>query len=327
MKKLNELINRIDTPVWLEVLFIVVFAIRIPTFFEPYWSSLDLQVLDLGIGMRPFWIKALLTVWNMVILYFFWKLVVILFPNQKTVQKSATYTFAILSALTIFQTNVYSLQFLLTGVAIVVLYFLFSKTTLFNGLKTKSFIVVSILLALSLVLAILLKDTSAVSVIPMLPWVSIFVGLLISSKKLEQLLSILPLTLVLIAFVYFKYDFISPKDYYLNVGKLVTNGQNKETYFSYFGSSVNRNYQIADFLNTSFSKNDSIYIYGKENRHIYAIAQRSMPNINILPTPPTLIVVLPDYRQPAELLSLITRQYMLISQIQGAQIWHIIRSK
>lgn len=130
--KAKNLINKIDTPVWLEILFGVIVILRIPSFFEPYNYGDEMIYLTLGEGIRKgvplylglhdnkppllyltaalagnlFWFKALLMAFNLTAIYLFWKIASNLFATNKLLQKVSTVIFAIFTTIPLLEGNI-----------------------------------------------------------------------------------------------------------------------------------------------------------------------------------------------------------------------------
>lgn len=130
--KLKKVINKIDTPVWLEILFAVIIILRIPSFFEPYNYGDEMIYLTLGQGIRHgiplysglhdnkppllyltaavagnlFLFKVLLASFNLVAIYLFWKIVNFLFTKNKNLQKISTVIFALLTTFPLLEGNI-----------------------------------------------------------------------------------------------------------------------------------------------------------------------------------------------------------------------------
>jgi hypothetical protein len=164
MKKINKLGEKLHTPTWLFILLIIVFVLRIPSFFEPYSHSGEMLHLALGeaikqgvplysgiYGNQPpllylmaaiaenlFWFKAILTFWIIITIYIFWKLTEFLFPsgsktlkdqkvvNQKT-QIVATCIFALLTTIPLLEGNVVNAELFMIGPTIAAFLILLSK--------------------------------------------------------------------------------------------------------------------------------------------------------------------------------------------------------
>lgn len=133
MKKYWDLlISKIDTPVWLEVFFVILILLRIPSFFEPYYYGDEMIYMALGEGIRQgvplysglhdnkppllyltaaisgnlFMFKALLAVASLLSAYLFWKLTKNLFPDKNRLQMVSTILFGIFTTLPLLEGNI-----------------------------------------------------------------------------------------------------------------------------------------------------------------------------------------------------------------------------
>ncbi len=150
---MTKLLAKLHTPVWLFILLIVVFILRIPSFFEPYSYGDEMIYLTLGeairqgiplykgvhdnkppllyvlaaISGRLFWFKAILAIWHLVTVFIFWKLSEILFPKSVKAQKIATIIFALLTTLPLLEGNIANAEIFMVGPTILAFYLLLSK--------------------------------------------------------------------------------------------------------------------------------------------------------------------------------------------------------
>lgn len=128
----KRLISIIDTPMWLEIFFVVLLILRIPSFFEPYYYGDEMIYLSLGEGIRQgvplylglhdnkppllyltaaisgnlFMFKVFLAMANLLSVYLFWKLTKNIFPNKINFQKVATFIFGVASTLPLLEGNI-----------------------------------------------------------------------------------------------------------------------------------------------------------------------------------------------------------------------------
>jgi hypothetical protein len=112
-------------PNWLVGILALVFILRIPSFFEPYYYGDEMVYLTLGQGVRQgltlykdihdnkppllyltaavsdnlFWFKVILAFWNIVTIVVFYKLAKLLFEKNQKAQKLATLLFGLLTTL------------------------------------------------------------------------------------------------------------------------------------------------------------------------------------------------------------------------------------
>lgn len=170
---------------------------------------------------------------------------------------------------------------------------------------------------------------------------SFLLAILFAEKTLEQSLVIIPLALVFFVPFYYKFWYYSTSAYYLRFIKFALGQSTKESYFGSFGRQVPRNYQIANFLTSSTRPSEKIFVWGPDSSAVYALSRRLPPGkyvadyhindfsskkeeVKILETSsPKFIIILPDATGFTELLPLLRKSYMLISNIDGAEIWRL----
>ena len=171
--------------------------------------------------------------------------------------------------------------------------------------------------------------------------VSFLLGLFFADKSVEQALTVLPLALSFFVPVYYKFYYYNTSAYYQRFINFATRKTDKTEYFQDFGSTVNRNYQIADFLVNSSLPNDKVFIWNSDSATIYALSRR-LPPIKyvadyhvtdysntteianeIIRRPPKFIILASSNSYP-ELNGLIKEKYLLVSQIQNADIYSLI---
>jgi len=112
-------------PNWLIGILALIFILRIPSFFEPYYYGDEMVYMTLGQGVRQgvtlykdiydnkppllyltaavsgslFWFKIILAFWNLVTIVFFYKLAKFLFEKDEKAQKLAIILFGLLTTL------------------------------------------------------------------------------------------------------------------------------------------------------------------------------------------------------------------------------------
>lgn len=149
----NKLISLIDTPLWLEIFFVVLLILRVPSFFEPYYYGDEMIYLTLGEGIRQgiplylnlhdnkppllyltaaisgnlFVFKVILAFWNLLTIYGFWKLVKHLFPKNTKLQNVATVLFGLLTTLPLFEGNIVNAELFMIGPVIFAFWILLSN--------------------------------------------------------------------------------------------------------------------------------------------------------------------------------------------------------
>jgi hypothetical protein len=162
----NWIVAKIDTPVWLEVFFVIVVILRIPSFFEPFYYGDEMIYLTLGQGIRQgiplylglhdnkppllyimaaiagnvFMFKALLAVFNLWAIYLFWKIVTNLSPKQITFQKVATVIFGLITTLPLLEGNIANAENFMMVPTLLAFYFVLTKEKNFKNLFTIGFL-------------------------------------------------------------------------------------------------------------------------------------------------------------------------------------------
>src|SRR5579859_2378355 len=132
INKIKEFDRRLGIPNWLIPVFVSIFALRIPSFFEPYYYGDEMIYVTLGNAIRHgltlykqihdnkppllyytaaaagnlFWFKAILAFWMIATTICFWKLTETLFKENKMAQKVAVVIFAILTTIPLFEGNI-----------------------------------------------------------------------------------------------------------------------------------------------------------------------------------------------------------------------------
>ncbi len=162
--------------------------------------------------------------------------------------------------------------------------------------------------------------------------------MLLTQKNVEQSLSIIPLTLIIfVPFFYRFYDYkVAP--YYLRFINFASGKMTREAYFNDFSPNTDRNYKIAEFLATSSKPSEKIFIWDSDAPIIYSLARRIPPTKYVVPyhvndysnqdeiaktlseSKPKFIVLTPSLQFP-EIQKLIKTNYILINEIENAQIW------
>ena len=162
-KKINKIVNFIDNiylPGWLIAVLVMVFILRIPSFFEPYSYGDEMIYLTLGQGIKQgiplykgiydnkppllyiiaaisgslFWFKIILASVNLISICLFWKLSKILFPKNKSLIKVATIIFGILTTIPLLEGNIANAELFMLAPTIGALIIIFSKKQNFKNL-------------------------------------------------------------------------------------------------------------------------------------------------------------------------------------------------
>lgn len=167
---------------------------------------------------------------------------------------------------------------------------------------------------------------------------SILLAMLLTNKKTEHIYSVLPITLIL--FVPFYYHFYDYKviPYYARFAKFATGQINKEVYFNSFSPNTSRNYKLAEFLVNSSMPNEKVFMWDPDSTIVYALSRRLPPIKYVVPyhvndyssindvakqiseSLPKFIITTSN--QPfAEIRPTLLNHYILIAQVENADIW------
>jgi len=168
--------------------------------------------------------------------------------------------------------------------------------------------------------------------------ISFLLTMFFTEKSFEQALVVLPLALTLLVPVHYKFYNYSTYAYYLRFVNFASGKTDKPTYFSGFASTVNRNYEIANFLVRSSLLGDRVFMWDTDSATVYALSRRLPPikyvvdyHINdysnkneaakqIETNLPKFIILTAQYPYP-ELGGLVKEKYILIQQIEDASIY------
>ncbi len=168
--------------------------------------------------------------------------------------------------------------------------------------------------------------------------VTLLMAMFLAEKSVEQSLSILPLLVAFLVPVYYKFYYYPTYSYYARFVSFVSGKIDKGTYLQSFAPTVQRNYKIAEFLSLSSRKSDRVFMWDPDSAIVYALARRLPPikytadyHVNdysnkaevakeISSNPPKFII-LTSGRTFSELEPLLKSKYLLISQIENANIF------
>lgn len=207
---------------------------------------------------------------------------------------------------------------------------------------SKQFIFITAWLLLSLFAVSLSERPYPHYLLQAVPAISLLLGILFTQKTIEQSLSIIPLAVALLVPVYFNYWHYSTTAYYVRFAKFATNNMTKEEYLGSFGEHIIRNYEISRFLVRSTTKADKVFVWGGDSSMVYALSRRLPPMryvasyhikdfssqeetiIALKKKPPKQIVILPNSSPFPKLIMLLRENYILVSNIRGAEIWNQI---
>jgi 4-amino-4-deoxy-L-arabinose transferase-like glycosyltransferase len=165
LHKIGSILHLPELPNWLVTLLGTVFILRIPSFFEPYYYGDEMVYLTLGQGIRQgltlykniydnkppllyitaavagnlFWFKVILAFWNLVTIFFFYKLSKMLFEKNQNAQKLATVLFGLLTTLPLLEgltvnSELFMIVFTIAGLLILLKKELKLKEIFFAGI-------------------------------------------------------------------------------------------------------------------------------------------------------------------------------------------------
>ncbi|KKQ92143.1 MAG: hypothetical protein UT58_C0011G0021 [Microgenomates group bacterium GW2011_GWC1_39_7b] len=168
--------------------------------------------------------------------------------------------------------------------------------------------------------------------------ISFLLTMFFTSKNIEQSLAVIPLAIAFTVPVLYKFYLYPTTSYYLRFVNFATHKINKSVYFDGFSSTTNRNYQIALFLSQSSRKTDRVFMWDPDSAAVYSLAKRLPPIKYVVPyhvndfssriiiakqieaNPPRFIILTSGNPYP-ELTVLIANKYILLQQIDGANIY------
>lgn len=205
---------------------------------------------------------------------------------------------------------------------------------------SKNFIFISLWLFFSLFGATLSERPYPHYLIQAVPAMSLLFGMLFTDEGIEQSLTLIPLTVAFFVPVFFNYYHYPTLSYYSRFVSFVSRGISKKEYLLSFDKNVIRNYDISNFLASSMGKKEKVFIVG-DSATIYALSRKLPPikyvadyhindysslqnEVNILSQNlPKFIVILPQKMNLTPLIPIIRQNYILVSEIDGAEIWKI----
>lgn len=208
---------------------------------------------------------------------------------------------------------------------------------------SKKFILATVWLLFAVFAAALSERPYPHYLVQVIPPLTILITMFFSEKSMEQVYVIFPLTLALLVPVYYKFWVYPTAGYYMRFVNFATSG-NKEKYFSGFSNTTNRNYKIAEFLKTSGTKTDKVFMWDPDSSTVYALSKRLPPikyvadyHINdfsdkseiaaeLTQKEPKFIIITEGHPF-RELNALLKDRYILITRIENADIYSRIESR
>ncbi len=173
---------------------------------------------------------------------------------------------------------------------------------------------------------------------------SILLSMFFTLKTKEQVLTIFPLLFAFLVPVVYHFWYYPTLPYYSKFIKFISGQMTKEEYFSTFGNKVLTNYKIADFLLSFTQSGEKVFVWG-ESSTVYALSKRLPPTKYVVDyqikdffsekeifkilsqNPPNYIVILPNAPEFGLLNNFLGKNYGVIQEINGAQIFKLINPK
>ena len=209
---------------------------------------------------------------------------------------------------------------------------------IFRKKISKRFVLLSLWVLFSLFAVTLSERPYPHYLIQVLAPVSILISIFFLEKSIEQSLVVVPLAVFFFVPIYYRFWFYSTTSYYTRFVQFALGHKTKEEYFDSFSSNVSRNYKIADFLVSSSTKEDRVFMWDPDSAAVYSLSKR-LPPIkyvadyhiydystkeieakNIASNLPKFII-LTDPHPFTELAPLLKSNYLLIDQIDNANIY------
>lgn len=163
---LSDKLHMPSLPNWLVGILALVFILRIPSFFEPYYYGDEMVYMTLGQGVRQgltlykdihdnkppllyltaavadnlFWFKVILAFWNIATIVVFYKLAKFLFEKNQKAQKISTVLFGLLTTIPLLEGLTVNSELFMVAFSILAFLILLKK-----DLKTKGIFVAGVL--------------------------------------------------------------------------------------------------------------------------------------------------------------------------------------
>lgn len=214
-----------------------------------------------------------------------------------------------------------------------------SLLTLFRKKLSKPFIFACLWLLFSLFAVTISERPYPHYLIQALPAASLLLGILISDTSLEQSLTVIPLALFFLVPSFYNFWTYQTGNYYARFARFAAKKITKEEYFSKFEGATPSNYRVAEILAASTAPNEKVFVWGGDSPTIYALSRR-LPPIKYIADyhvfdysdlssvfkeieakKPEFIVILPNAREFPLLKNLAQKEYFLIDNSSEVEIW------
>lgn len=223
------------------------------------------------------------------------------------------------------------IRFAIMSISLLILFFLKRKLS-------KPFVVASAWIMTSLFAVTLSERPYPHYLIQALPAMSVLVGMLVASKRIEQAYTIIPLWITSMVIVFYSFWYYPIPNYIQRFAGVIHAQENPSAYRGLFGPTVERTYKLAQLINLTVAPNDRIFVW-KDSAPVYALSRHLPPikytagyhvddfssaeeTVNALAdTKPVLIILLPNEPTLANILQLLSKEYYLLTTIDGAEVW------
>lgn len=217
--------------------------------------------------------------------------------------------------------------------------FLGVAITVFNSKKISRVFLISAIWTFFALFAVTLSERPYPHyLLQIVPPASLLVAILVTSQKIDQVLTIPVFFIIFFVPVYYKFYYYNSFFYYNRFLNFSSGKITKEEYFSSFDKNTNRNYEIANYLRQTTSPHEKVFIYG-DSSGIYALSNRNssikyvadyhirdfwdeenlVKSLNA--NPPRIIIILPNNDNYQNLMHFVSSKYSLIKQIDNAFVW------
>ncbi|MCX6705874.1 MAG: hypothetical protein NTV24_02090 [Candidatus Woesebacteria bacterium] len=166
LKKIHDLLEKLNIPNWLAILLFVCLLLRIPSFFEPFYYGDEMIYLTLGQGLRQgvalysglhdnkppvlyliaalagslVWFKVFLAIASLISIVLFAKIAGKIFEGKLKTQKVATLLFALLTTLPLLEGNTANAENFMMAFSLGAIYILLSKKLNIKNLLFSGFL-------------------------------------------------------------------------------------------------------------------------------------------------------------------------------------------
>jgi len=214
-----------------------------------------------------------------------------------------------------------------------------------RGKLSKKFLFASSWMLLSLFAVTLSERPYPHYLIQSIAPLSILSAMFFTQKTLEQVLVIIPLALFFLVPKYYNFWHYKTLPYFEKFVKFAIGKQTYDQYLQTFGSNVERNYKISEYIVSVTKESEKIFVWGSDSSAIYAITKRFPPGkyiadyhikdfssdnqtvLTLRSDPPSFIVILPSSPEIKGMQNFLTTNYGLTEKIDGAEIWKLLGPK